>query len=236
MRTTCKTSAAIGAVALAIATAACGTQSLPKSRSAPTSVAASVSTPAVALPPGQAKFVAAIRSALAAHGTSNAASDTALAAIGTDIRTLGKDGISQASLIATTAKAGAEDRFSMSAGTFVRTAERDMCPAYLPVPPHVLISMSGNGQGSSAPFPVSTSTVTAKYTYDCAADGGSGNFIADMETGDQSSLNSDDQSIANALGAGGTATTTLYPTNVGQDYHLTVISECSWTVTLTSGG
>ena len=100
--------------------------------------------------------------------------------------------------------------------------------------PHVLIKMSGNGQGSSAPFLVTTSTVTATYTYNCSASGGSGNFIADMVYGDQASPNSDDQLIANALGTGGSATVTLYPTNVGQDYHLTVISECTWTVTLTT--
>ncbi len=100
--------------------------------------------------------------------------------------------------------------------------------------PHVLIKMSGNGQGSSAPFLVTTSTVTATYTYNCSASGGSGNFIADMVYGDQASPNSDDQVIANALGTGGSATVTLYPTNVGQDYHLTVISECTWTVTLTT--
>jgi hypothetical protein len=95
--------------------------------------------------------------------------------------------------------------------------------------------MSGNGQGSSAPFLVTTSTVTAAYTYNCSASVGSGNFIADMVNGNPGSLNYDDQSIANALGKGGSATATLYPTNVGQDYHLTVNSECAWTVTLTSG-
>jgi hypothetical protein len=77
--------------------------------------------------------------------------------------------------------------------------------------------------------------VKARYTYDCSSFGSAGNFIADMVNGNQSSLNSDDQNIANALGSGGTATTTLYPTNVGQDYHLTVNSECAWKVTLTSG-
>jgi hypothetical protein len=104
-----------------------------------------------------------------------------------------------------------------------------------PSAPLVLIKMSGNGEGSSAPFLVNTSTVTATYTYNCSALGQSGNFIADMVNGNQASLNSDDQSIANALGAGGSATTTLYLTNVGQDYHLTVNSECTWSVTLTSG-
>ena len=89
-----------------------------------------------------------------------------------------------------------------------------------------LISLIGSGF---------TANSTATYTYDCSAAGGSGNFIADMETPNQSSLSSDDQSIANALGAGGTATTTLYPTDTGQNYYLSVNSECSWSVTLTAG-
>jgi hypothetical protein len=67
--------------------------------------------------------------------------------------------------------------------------------------------------------------------------GGSGNFIADMQTPNQSSLNSDDQNIANAIGSGASSTTTtLYPTEVGQQYYLSVIPECNWTVTLTESG
>jgi hypothetical protein len=73
------------------------------------------------------------------------------------------------------------------------------------------------------------------YTYDCSGQGGSSNFIADLLSGNQSSLGSDDQPIANALGAGGSATTTIYPTNAGGDYHLAVNSECNWTVVVSTG-
>ena len=51
--------------------------------------------------------------------------------------------------------------------------------------------------------------------------------------GDQSTLNSDDQSIANALGAGGSDTTTVYPQGSGRQYHLSLNSECNWNVTVT---
>jgi hypothetical protein len=108
-------------------------------------------------------------------------------------------------------------------------------PSPTPPPPTTLLSMSGNGIESSAPFSVTTSTVTATYTYSCASFGTSGNFIADMISGNPSSLSYDDQSIANALGTGGADTTTLYPQDVPGSYHLTVDSECDWTVTLTSG-
>jgi hypothetical protein len=95
--------------------------------------------------------------------------------------------------------------------------------------------MSGNGIQNSAPFLVSASPVTATYTYDCSGFGTAGNFIADMLSGNQSDLGSDDQSIANALGMSGSATTTLYPANTGSDYHLSVNSECDWTVTVNAG-
>ncbi len=44
--------------------------------------------------------------------------------------------------------------------------------------------------------------------------GSSGNFIADFISGEPSSGNYDDQQIANQLGSGGSATTSIYPQNV----------------------
>jgi hypothetical protein len=100
---------------------------------------------------------------------------------------------------------------------------------------NVLIRFSGSGIRNSAPFVVNSSVVKAHYSYDCSAAGGSGNFIADMISGSPSSLSSDDQPIANALGSGGSQTTTLYPANQGSRYHLEVNSECSWSITLRAG-
>jgi hypothetical protein len=77
--------------------------------------------------------------------------------------------------------------------------------------------------------------VTARYSYDCSAFGGSGNFIADLVSRSQGSGNYDDQSIANELGSSGGQTTTVYPQDQGATYHLEVNSECSWSITLTSG-
>ena len=77
-------------------------------------------------------------------------------------------------------------------------AEKKLCPAYLP---HVLIRFSGSGIANSRPFLVTTGTVTVHYTYNCSAMG-TGNFIADLETGNQALPGSDDQSIANDLSAG----------------------------------
>jgi hypothetical protein len=101
-----------------------------------------------------------------------------------------------------------------------------------PPPPHVLLSFSGSGIENSAPFLV-PGQVTVKYSYDCSSTGSSGNFIADLMYGNQSSLSSDDQSIANELGTGGGQTTTIYPQDPGHDYYLAVNSECSWSITVT---
>jgi hypothetical protein len=80
---------------------------------------------------------------------------------------------------------------------------------------------------------VTESQLTVVYSYDCSSQGGSGNFVADLEYGNQSSSNSDDQTIANALGSGATnVTTTIYPQDPGHDYYLAVNSECNWTVTI----
>jgi hypothetical protein len=81
-----------------------------------------------------------------------------------------------------------------------------------------------------------TGTLTVHYTFNCASQGRSGNFIADLETGNQASLNSDDQSIANALATHGSATTTIYAQNLSSEYHLAVNSECSWTIVVTTTG
>lgn len=99
----------------------------------------------------------------------------------------------------------------------------------------VLFTFSGSGIRNSASFTVNSPAVTARYSYDCSAFGGSGNFIADLVSGRPDSGNYDDQSIANELGSGGGQITTVYPQDQGATYHLEVNSECSWSITLTSG-
>jgi hypothetical protein len=139
------------------------------------------------------------------------------------------NGGSQAALVS--ALSSIRSKWSLSPAKVAKAAERDICRRYLPKPPKVLLSFSGSGIGNSAPFTVDSGTLTVHYTYDCSSQG-TGNFIADLETGNQASLNSDDQSIANALGAGGTVTTHVFPQNLGSDYHVSVNSECNWTITV----
>jgi hypothetical protein len=106
-------------------------------------------------------------------------------------------------------------------------------PAPAPAPPKVLLTMSGSGIQNSAPFTVG-GQVTATYTFNCSSFGSSGNFEADLLYGNQASLNSDDQNIANALAMSGGSTTTVYPADPGRRYYLSVNSECNWTVKLVS--
>jgi hypothetical protein len=171
--------------------------------------------------------------AVGATGAASGATDAQVADVGNQVCNLRLDGGSQADVIRASASAGAASRVGMTAGKMVRTAEKDICPAqYVRPPAAVLLRLSGSGIQNSAPFTVNSGTLTVTYSYDCSSFGSSGNFIADLETADQS----DDQSIANALGSGGTTTTTIYPQDVGASYHLSVNSECDWTVVIKTAG
>jgi hypothetical protein len=54
-----------------------------------------------------------------------------------------------------------------------------------PAAPKVLLSLSGSGIANSPPFPVAAETLTVHYSYSCASFGSSGNFIADLQSGNQ---------------------------------------------------
>jgi hypothetical protein len=100
---------------------------------------------------------------------------------------------------------------------------------------HVLIRFAGSGIKNSAPFNVGSGPVTVTYRFNCASFGTSGNFAADLLYGNQSSLNSDDLQMANDLATSGGQTTTVYPQDPGQDYYLSVNSECTWHMKVVSG-
>ncbi len=135
-----------------------------------------------------------------------------------DICKVRRDGGSEAAVISFARKGNIRGSSGMTARRFVRTVERGLCRKYLARIPRVLLSFSGNGIGNSAPFLV-LGTLTVHYTFDCSSQG-TGNFIGDIETGNQASLNSDDQSFANELSGGGSKTTHVYPQEPGHDYRL----------------
>ena len=102
--------------------------------------------------------------------------------------------------------------------------------AAVAAPKRVLIRFTGSGIENSAPFNVGSGPLTVRYSYSCASFGQAGNFQADLLYGNQSSLSSDDQPVANDLAMSGAATTTVYPQDPGRDYYLSVNSECSWRI------
>jgi hypothetical protein len=154
----------------------------------------------------------------------SAGTDNQIVTVGNDICNARQAGTTQQQLVAAS---GA--RFGKQAKPFVRAAEAALCPSEIPVPPKVLLNFSGSGIENSAPFTVG-SQETVNYSFNCSSFGQSGNFAADLEYGNQASLNSDDQPIANQLAPSGQATTTVYPQDPGQQYYVSVDSECSWTV------
>lgn len=93
----------------------------------------------------------------------------------------------------------------------------------------VLFDQSGSGIYTGPEF-ILNGPVTVSYSFDCSSFGSPGNFIGDIETGDQSSLTSDDQIFANGLAESGSKTVTVYPQDPGSEYHVAINSECAWTV------
>jgi hypothetical protein len=94
--------------------------------------------------------------------------------------------------------------------------------------PGVLLTLSGNGIKNSGPFTASGDSVQVAYTFDCTAFGGKGNFIAHLVGSDGAP-----NGIANELAASGKDSTTVYLSDMTGPYHVEVISECSWSLTVT---
>lgn len=97
------------------------------------------------------------------------------------------------------------------------------------------LQFSGTGSDVSEQFLVNVDSVSAQYSYDCSAAGGSGDFAADLVSGDPSSPNYDDENIVSTSGPGSSATVTVDPQDVGSHYDLQVTTTCSWTVSLQAG-
>ena len=111
-----------------------------------------------ALSAADQKFVTGLASALAARGQQSTETPAQTAAVGESVCKARRSGATLAQILA-----GIK---ATSAGKLiVRTAEKYLCPAYLP---KVLLQLSGSGIQNSAPFLVNSGTVTVKYTYDCA--------------------------------------------------------------------
>ena len=208
-----------------------GTASGQAAGGSPTSQA---SSPAASLADPQAKFVGVIKASLAAKGLSSSSTDAQLASAGARVCSARQDGAAQATLVSMWGSA--PHKFAMSAEKFVGTAEKYLCPQFLPKPAAVILALRGSGEESSRSVLVSQPALQVKYSYDCSSFGGPGSFVADFETANRNSLDFDDQSIANALSPGGGDTITIYPQEMGREYHLAVNSQCDWSITISTSG
>ena len=191
-------------------------------------------SPAAGLTGGQVKFVSVIRSSLAAKGLRSSSTDAKLASVGARVCSARQGAATQATLVSMWASA--PRKFAMSARKFVGTAEKYLCPQYLPRPPVVILTLRGSGMETSRSILVTQPALRVKYSYDCSSFGGPGNFIADFRTANQNSLDSDSQSIASAISPGGAATVTIYPRKAGSEYNLAVNSQCDWSITVSTSG
>lgn len=91
----------------------------------------------------------------------------------------------------------------------------------------VVLQVSGSGIKSTKQFTVADNW-SLKYTYDCSSFGTQGNFQVTEQGGDN-----DGMPLVNELGNKGSDVTYQH-SDAGQ-HSLSVNSECSWTVTVTSG-
>jgi hypothetical protein len=218
-----KSTTAGAAMALSLLLAACGSAENTRADQIATegSPAASPTSPGpsptATLSAADQRFTAVYRASLAAKGQQSTATQAQMVSVGESVCSALSAGAAQSAVLAVDGGDKA----------IIRDSEKYLCPAYYP---KVLIRFSGSGIAHSRPFIVPTGTVTVKYTYNCASFGAPGSFIADLETGNQASLGSDDQPIANDLGTAGKRTTTVYPQNTGAEYHVAVNSECSWSL------
>jgi hypothetical protein len=208
-----------------------GTASGQAQGESPTSQA---SSPTASLADRQAKFVSVVKASLAAKGLSSSSTDAQFSGAGARVCSARQGGAAQATLVSMWASA--PHKFAMSAKKFVGTAEKYLCPQYLPKPPAIILALRGSGTESSRPVLVTQPALQVKYSYDCSSFGGSGSFIADFETANQNSLDFDDQPIANVLSSGGGETITIYPQKTGSEYHLAVNSQCDWSITVSTSG
>jgi hypothetical protein len=228
---------AAAAVLVLIVAAIAGAASHKKSPAAATAsgAGASASPSPTPLTAAEQKFVSDIRGGLGQPGYNYQGNDASIVSLGQQICSARQDGDSQATVLAGLGEV--QTKLQLSPSGVEEAAERDLCGSYLPKPPpkpRVLLRFSGNGIANSRPILVTQGNLVASYSFSCASFGQQGNFAADFEYGNQASMNSDDQPIANSLAMSGHSVTHIYPEDPGQMYYVSVDSECDWSVVIST--
>ena len=116
--------------------------------------------------------------------------------------------------------------------TATPTATKTTAPPKATAPPkpasNVVMTFKGSGIKNSPKFTTGDDW-TISYTYDCSHDGGEGNFIVEIYTDGEMDFG---PGGVNELGRKGSDSSPVYG-DAGQHY-LSVNSECSWTVKVTT--
>lgn len=103
-------------------------------------------------------------------------------------------------------------------------------PTDTPAPkPVVLLSLSGSGIKNSKTFNSSGDSVDVVYTFNCSSFGSQGNFIVDFYGASDFGPDFPD-GIVNELAKSGSNTTTEYLNGATGPFHVSMNSECKWTV------
>lgn len=100
-------------------------------------------------------------------------------------------------------------------------------PATQPAVKPLSKTFSGSGNWNSPPFTLNADSVKVTFHYSGNYLGGiPSNFIVSLEAGD------DSVPVANDIAGRGGKTTTVYPNSPGSRYHLAVMADGHWTVTV----
>ncbi|MBB4931402.1 hypothetical protein F4561_002222 [Lipingzhangella halophila] len=98
-----------------------------------------------------------------------------------------------------------------------------------PAEPTTVLELQGSGNKNSEKFTVSDSW-RLDYTYDCSELGIKGNFVVEVDYGDDFGP----MPVVNELGSEGEDSTPQH--EGGDEVHLAVMSTCDWTVEVVDGG
>lgn len=102
-------------------------------------------------------------------------------------------------------------------------------------PGQLLVRASGNGNGNTPPFVASTDELKVRYSFKCGAAAlNYGDFDATL-TPNQGGADAPTASIAILAGKGKTATKTVDAPLGGSEYHIAIMSECSWSIVVRTG-
>lgn len=105
----------------------------------------------------------------------------------------------------------------------------EVAPSALPT---TLLTLSGTGNKDSQPFTASGYSAERTYTFDCTSQGSAGHFALTFLDRNGVTLDALNYKLAKS-GKSGSDDETVYLSNTAAPYHLSINSDCAWSVTVT---